>query len=246
MLTKFRTPEMVLGALFASLLWAGIWGWTDSYAPTERQKQECYDAAKKTNQKSDECKTFWEKATSDPIAFFTLVLAFSTVGVWVATIGLYFAGKRQLRLAREEFISSNRPLMKVKLVEVVEVDDEQAGVKFTVVNAGTSTAYVTGSCAKAAYFFPNDWPHPNDYGVDNAIPPRRFVTGATDTYTIHTNEPIGMIEVAAGSPQTLRFYGYIVYKDAMENVRTTYFCRAYNPGMDRFDPVDRSDYDSTD
>jgi hypothetical protein len=98
MLNRFRTPEIVLGALFGAALMAGIWGWTDSYAPTERQRQECYEAAKQAHQKSDECKTFWERTTSDPIAFFTLVLAFSTIGLWIVTGGLYLAGERQINL----------------------------------------------------------------------------------------------------------------------------------------------------
>jgi hypothetical protein len=101
MLKRFRIPEMVLGALFSAPLWALVWGWTDSYAPTEKQKQECYEAAQKTGQKGDECKTFWERTTSDPVAFFTLVLAFSTVGLWIATIFLYLAGERQFRLTKE-------------------------------------------------------------------------------------------------------------------------------------------------
>jgi len=101
MLDKFRTPEIVLGMLYASALWAGIWGWSDSYAPTDKQKQECYDTTKKLSQKSDECKSFWERTTSDPVALFTLVLALSTIGLGVATIGLYRAGQRQLRLAKE-------------------------------------------------------------------------------------------------------------------------------------------------
>jgi hypothetical protein len=45
---------------------------------------------------------------------------------------------------------------------------------------------------------------------------------------------------------TLRLYGYIVYRDDLDNVRTTYFCRRYNPGLDRFEAVDRTEYDSAD
>jgi hypothetical protein len=99
MLKRFRIPEMVLGALFSAPLWALVWAWTDSYAPTEKQKQECYEAAQKTGQKGDECKTFWERTTSDPVAFFTLVLAFSTVGLWGATIALYLSGEKQIGIA---------------------------------------------------------------------------------------------------------------------------------------------------
>jgi hypothetical protein len=173
---------------------------------------------------------------------------------WVATIALYIAGERAARgakdaldLARAEFIPTHRPLMKVKLMELVEVDGEEAGVRFTVVNQGVSTAHVIRSCAKADFFGATDWPHPNDYGVDNTIPVRRFVTGAADTYTIHTVQPVSFVSIHAGAEfGSLRFYGYIVYRDDLENVRTTYFCRQYNMGADRFDLAERPDYDGAD
>jgi hypothetical protein len=188
------------------------------------------------------------------LAEFTKLLFYATGALVFATVGLLvFAGlqsrdtRRSIDLARAEFISSHRPLMKVKLVELVEVDGEHAGVRFTVVNQGLSTAHVTGSCAKADFFGDTDWLHPNDYGVDNTIPVRPFVTGAADTYTVHTVQPVGFISVHAGNDSgRLRFYGYIAYRDELENVRTTYFCRQYNLGADRFDPADRPDYDSAD
>jgi hypothetical protein len=90
-------PEISLGFFVASLFWIGIVGWQSSYSPTEKQKDECYEAAKNTGYKNDECKTIWEKTTSDPIALFNLILAFSTVGLWVATISLYRAGERTAR-----------------------------------------------------------------------------------------------------------------------------------------------------
>jgi hypothetical protein len=98
---RYRNAELVLGALFATMFWTGIRGWRDSYSATEKEKQECYETAAKSGQKSDECKTFWERTTSDPVAFFTLVLAVSTVGLWGATIGLYYAGARQIGIAKE-------------------------------------------------------------------------------------------------------------------------------------------------
>src|SRR5437773_6606543 len=92
-------PEFVLIFLVASIFWAGILGWQAAYAPTEIEKQHCYEAAQKSGHKTEDCKSFWEKATSDPVAFFTLVLAVSTIGLWVATIGLYHAGERQIAVA---------------------------------------------------------------------------------------------------------------------------------------------------
>jgi hypothetical protein len=93
---KWLRAEVVLGFFLASIFWAGVLGWQAAYAPSEIEKRECYEAAKRAGHKTDECKTFWERATSDPVALFTLVLAFSTIGLWVATVGLYFAGERQL------------------------------------------------------------------------------------------------------------------------------------------------------
>jgi hypothetical protein len=108
---RFKIPEIVLGALVSSLLWVGILGWIDSYRPTEQQKRECYEAAQQGDQKTDECKTFWERTTSDPVAFFTLVLAGSTIGLWAATIALYIAGERQIKLTRD---ISNRQAIEIQ------------------------------------------------------------------------------------------------------------------------------------
>src|SRR5215211_5224762 len=69
---------------------AGVLGWQASFAPTEQQKNECYEAAKKSGHKTEESKTLWEKTTTDPVAFFTFVLSASTIGLWIATIGLFF------------------------------------------------------------------------------------------------------------------------------------------------------------
>jgi len=236
--------------------------------PTPKSDEERAEEAKERERiaESDRKK---EKSDADlvkytaELAIFTARLFYATGALVIATIGLLaFAAvqsrdvKRQLssmqasiNLARDEFIASHRPIMKVKLVNLIEIEGERAGVQFTVVNMGQTVAHVTGSCAKADFFSETDWPHPNDYGVDNIIPPRRFINGATDTYTINTVRPVGLMTVHAGEDEAklqLRFYGYIVYSDDSGNIRTTYFCRRYNPRWDRFDSVERTDYDSAD
>jgi hypothetical protein len=92
--------EIVFGFLIGSVFWAAVLVWQAAYAPTDAEKQKCYDAAHNAGHKSEECKSFWERSTSDPVAFFTLVLAFSTIGLWVATIFLYRAGEKQSRHTR--------------------------------------------------------------------------------------------------------------------------------------------------
>jgi hypothetical protein len=96
---KTLNPQIAIGFLTATVFWIGVLGWQASYAPTEIEKQKCYDAAHKSGHKSEECKTFWDKATTDPVAFFTLVLAVSTIGLWGATIFLYRAGEKQIAVA---------------------------------------------------------------------------------------------------------------------------------------------------
>ena len=64
-----------------------------SLAPiSEVEKQRCYHSADAGHYKADECKTFWERTTTDPVALYTLglfaftaVLAVSTVFLWDAT-----------------------------------------------------------------------------------------------------------------------------------------------------------------
>lgn len=247
MLTR-RIAKIVQAALLVvAVIWVSLGSWsayqaghmaigevTSDYKQTSANKQP--EEGREDPAGALARYTFW-------LTVFTFILAAATIGLGVATVCLYM-------LARLEFISSHRPLMKVKLVELVEIENEWAGVAFTVVNVGSTDAHVTGSCAKADLFGESDWPHPNDYGVDNVIPPRRFAPGATETYRIATNEPIGYLQLAADRsfdhPLALRFYGYIVYNDKTGITRTTYFCRAYNDRFDRFDSVDRPDYDAAD
>ncbi len=109
MLRRLINGEIALGFLVASLFWIAFLGWATSFAPNNPEKEACYQAAAKSGRSTDECKSFWEKTTSDPVATFTLILAFSTVGLWIATIGLYAAGQDQIRLARDDFNATHRP-----------------------------------------------------------------------------------------------------------------------------------------
>ena len=125
-------PEIGLGFLIATLFWIGILGWATSYAPTASEKEACYQAAAKSGRTTEECKSFWEKTTSDPVAMFTLVLAVSTIGLWFATVGLYVGDRRQFKLARDEFISSHRPQLRLKHIWLATPDGQRyfGGIEF--------------------------------------------------------------------------------------------------------------------
>jgi hypothetical protein len=102
---KYLNPEFALGFLVATIFGAAVLGWQSSYAPTETEKQECREAAKKAGHKTEECKSLWEKTTSDPVAFFTFVLSVSTIGLWAATgIGI-FIQTRDTRILQRAYLS---------------------------------------------------------------------------------------------------------------------------------------------
>jgi hypothetical protein len=253
MLDKFCIPEIVLGALFGAALTGGIWGWTDSYALTDRQKQECYEAAQKSGQKSDECKTFWERTTSDPVAFFTLVLAFSTIGLWVVTIGLYLAGERQFRLARKEFLSTHRPRIRIKHVWLMNEFwyDHPLNVKVVCVNCGTIDARIIDYgldfliIRKGASL-----PANHKFAFERAInmPLKSGISGTFPDLEQSIDEAA---EVSVRNGQA-NFYcvGYLHYLDEANNPRTTAFCRQLILGQLRggghFLRIENPDYEYED
>jgi hypothetical protein len=107
---RWLRAEIVFGFMIASVFWAVVLGWQAAYAPTYAEKQKCYDVAHNAGHKNEECKSLWEKTTSDPVAFFTLVLAVSTIGLWVATVFLYRAGERQFRHVRRSAAIQSRDM----------------------------------------------------------------------------------------------------------------------------------------
>jgi hypothetical protein len=99
---RFLNPEFALGYLVATIFAAAVFGWQSSYAPTQKEKDECREAAKSSGHKTEECKSLWEKTTTDPVAFytfwvglFTLTLTGSTIALWRETRNAANAALRQ-------------------------------------------------------------------------------------------------------------------------------------------------------
>lgn len=97
---RFLNPEFALGFLMATVLAVGVLLWQTAHSHTEIEKQECYEAAKKAGHKTEECKSLWEKTTSDPVALFTFVLSISTIALVGSTIALWVATKDSARIAQ--------------------------------------------------------------------------------------------------------------------------------------------------
>jgi hypothetical protein len=100
-LLKLINPEIALGFLLATVFWIVVLGWQAAYSPSEIEKQKCQETAEKSGTKGEECKTLWERTTSDPVAFFTFWLVVFTGGLGISTIMLWLAGEKQIELVRE-------------------------------------------------------------------------------------------------------------------------------------------------
>ena len=114
-LLRLANPEIVLGFLIASVLWIGVLGWQAAYAPTETEKRQCEETATKTGHKTEECKTLWEKTTTDPVAFFTFWLVVFTGVLGASTVLLWRSGERQAELTQAALIGDQRAWVMVSL-----------------------------------------------------------------------------------------------------------------------------------
>src|SRR6266403_1778265 len=95
-------------------------------------------ADQNTKEKSDEALaryTLW-------LTIFTGILAFATVALGIATVGLYAAGEKQFSLARQEFISTHRPKITVYSLAFAGsmADTKPIPISFRYVNSGDSDA----------------------------------------------------------------------------------------------------------
>jgi len=242
MLKFFQRSEIALGFLLSALFWIPVLGWQASYSPAERQKEECYEAAKKNGYKQDECKSFWEKVTSDPIALFNLILAFSTVGLWVATISLRRAGNNQIRLAREEFIASHRPRIRINRIFPIEklFPNTQTRLIIEAANIGDTKAtitevgfdiYIEGQPFNAI---------PQPYPGSEPVPPGKEARMTAFSNRMLSEAEINAIETGISE---WRLLGIVNYTDDNGVMRSTSFMRVYNRAMSRFVKVTEYDPD---
>jgi len=114
---KFRFPEIVLGILLAVAIFATgmvVDSSRRQEQSVQKQKTEQSTAHIAAKNDAEETIAFYTKA----LAWFTAVLAVSTIGLWAVT---WLAGRRQsrdmqasIKLARDEFNSSHRPKIRLK------------------------------------------------------------------------------------------------------------------------------------
>jgi hypothetical protein len=124
MLTRLQkaTVTVALTICFAVAMGMEIWQASNSarvqlhHNPsTQNGHKTNYATIEQRHQATEETIAYYNKW----LMFFTAILAFATVGLGTATAGLYFAGRRQLILARAEFAASHRPKIRIKHIWLV-------------------------------------------------------------------------------------------------------------------------------
>lgn len=110
---KLSERHLVIGGLFSFAFWLLV-ALPFLYSAPRYSHDETPNKCSAEESKNH---GFWEKASCDPTAYFTIwlvaftaVLAVSTIGLGAATIGLYLTGEKQAKLAAEGFAAQSRDM----------------------------------------------------------------------------------------------------------------------------------------
>jgi hypothetical protein len=190
------------------------------------------------------------QASEEAIAYYTKWLMLFTAILALATMGLGAATVIQLRLARAEFVSTHRPIIRVRRVFLSAFaarfgadnisHGDKVEIEIVVSNVGSNTAHITDSRYRI-YFFKT--PTPRDDSIYGEFPRkivdekmtleagesrRLFVTGQA----IMEAPPPGqrIIRQFISEGWHMHVIGQITYQDELERKRQTGFLREWQPG----------------
>jgi hypothetical protein len=250
---KWVDPKIAIGFLTATLFWICALGWQSSYAPTEQQKQECYETAKRTGRQSEECKSVWERTTSDPIALYGFGTFIFTAVVGVSTVFLWFATSGTAAIANRALMATHRPRIGIRRLELnlLWESNEPAEARFIIVNKGASTARVKSAHGILYFRSPESGPDFR-YVFDSYTGtiegcPTVLPAGASFPVKIRSNDTKETANQRLGGKWFIYATGQIVYDDETGTQRTTAFLREFRTGLDwSFRPVNDPEYEYED
>jgi hypothetical protein len=179
------------------------------------------------------------------LTLFTAILAVATMGLGGATVGLFFAGRNQLHLARAEFIATHRPKIIVYGVDVKLPGDSgnDRQVHFRYVNAGDTDALVTTISSRIQVAQKNRPPAGIELHKHTVISSPILVKSGEHGFAI-TPDSVSFINlVRSGQAEIVYCVGAIVYRDKNDIERVTGFCRHYDAHSERWLQVADQDYE---
>ena len=162
------------------------------------------------------------------------------------------AALRTANLARQEFLTTHRPKIRVRRVALEEAPLTMAiSIRYEIVNIGTRPAHIFAGIAQIVWQNPQDRPLPpfadpldtHLYNVRGAT----IEPGARNSEIVAASDEVGSnFQFARAVPNSgnLYFLGFIKYRDDLDTVRETAFCRRLE--ATGFTYVDNPDYEYED
>ncbi len=218
--------------LTAWVLWSSLQSF---YAPIQIYSETTKDHgagshAMQEKEKTDEALARYTRY----LAWFTGILAVATIVLGAATIWLGLAGERQFKLARNEFLSTHRPELRLKHIWFASTDgnipaddirNRPLVVTLDIVNVGRNNAFVEFVNFATLILWPGDElpqrpPYDNPGAPQNFLAHDRVVPGLTLK-----------VPISDGRILTDR-EGTIGYRDDLEYLRQTAFCRYFKGPID--------------
>jgi hypothetical protein len=159
------------------------------------------------------------------IAWFTLILKRSTDRLWRA-------GKKQFRLASDEFIATHRPIIRVRRINLQGNRNDFSSFSVRLANVGETDATIeqigSGLARKENGAWRGD--EPPEPGGSNTIRPNRFIAVGTwqDFLLVGRVDPEAAAAIR-GRTHELYVVGEVAYSDNKTGiVRNTGFCWIYD------------------
>jgi hypothetical protein len=163
------------------------------------------------------------------------------------------AALRTANLAREEFLTTHRPKIRVRRVALEEAPlTAEISIRYEIVNIGTRPAHIFGGITQIVFWQnPQDRPLPpfadpldtHLYNVRGAM----IEPGARHSEIVAASDEVGAnFQFARSLPNSsnLYFIGFIKYRDDLDTIRETSFCRRLE--QTGFSKVDHPDYEYED
>jgi hypothetical protein len=197
---------------------------------------------------------------SSPSVLVNIALAIAGFGYLFFACLQWKAIHAQVGVANQTLVLSNRPRIKVRTFVIKPSNRFEFGmpvdIECQVVNWGGTDAYIVESnCtitdhpeSAALPMVPPYSPQSNSFQIKNGVLPAGLAFPMYQPSNITIPHP--KRDVFGGSSGAdLYVFGYIFYRNGLENSRTFYrtaFCRRYDFSQHRFVPVGNADYEHED
>ncbi len=169
------------------------------------------------------------------------ITAIATIFVAIFTLTLWIVTGRSVQLAREEFLATHRPRIRVRAVglDAKTTNAEQMAVKFTCINVGDARCQIVNVRYRFDGAEKADAPvYRMNMDTVELTNPRSIAAGDAEGFTTRT---LSKVEA-----EKLGFewdiYGFVQYVDDAGIKRITGFWRRYKPSTDTWRAPENPDY----